>query len=270
MIKTEQRNPSSTHIYRMTSMEMCEVMQAANIEAANAVSLAKNEIAQTVDEISKRMNKGGRLFYVGCGTSGRLGVLDASECPPTYGVSPELVVGVIAGGDKALRHAIENAEDNFEAGQHDLQAYNVGENDSVVGISVAGNAAYVDGAVKYANSVKALTVGLTCNANSLLAKHAQILIVTDTGPEVVTGSTRMKAGNAHKMVLNMLSTGVMIKLGRVYENYMVYVKPTNIKLKDRMIRMTCELAACSADTAESLLENNDWDIKKAVEAFKQA
>lgn len=270
MIKTEQRNPNSTHIDGMTAAEMVDVMQAANVEAVTAVSLAKEEITQAIDKISERMKAGGRLFYVGCGTSGRLGVLDASECPPTYGVSPELVVGIIAGGDKALRTAVEKAEDNFEAGQRDLQGCHAGKNDSVVGISVAGNAAYVDGAIEYANSVGALTIGLTCNTDNLLTKHAEICILTDTGPEVVTGSTRMKAGTAHKMVLNMLSTGVMIKLGRVYENYMVYVQPTNIKLKDRMIRMTRELAACSADAAESLLEKNNWDIKKAVEAFKKA
>ncbi len=270
MIKTEQRNPNSTHIDGMTAAEMVDVMQVANVEAVTAVSLAKEEITLAIDKISERMKVGGRLIYVGCGTSGRLGVLDASECPPTYGVSPELVVGIIAGGDGALRTAVENAEDNFEAGQHDLKFHTVGPNDSIVGISVAGNAAYVDGAIEYANSVGALTVGLTCNRDSLLNKHAKICIVTDTGPEVVTGSTRMKAGTAHKMVLNMLSTGVMIKLGRVYENYMVYVKPTNKKLKERMIRMTGELAPCSADKAESLLEDSGWDVKQAVETFRRA
>lgn len=268
MIRTEQRNPDSTHIDNMTSTEMVDVMQKANMEAANAVSLAKNEIAKAIEEISERMRKGGRLFYVGCGTSGRLGVLDASECPPTFGVSPDLVVGVIAGGDYALRNAVEAVEDNFEAGKVDLMAHNITENDSVVGISVAGNAQYVVGALEYANSVDAYTVALTCNDDSLIVKSAKSSIITDTGAEIVTGSTRMKAGTAHKMVLNMISTGVMIKLGRVLENYMVYVKPMNKKLKNRMLRITSELLNCSVSLAEELLNANDWDIRTAVEGFK--
>jgi len=264
MIRTESRNPNSTHIDKMTPAEMVRVMQQANREVAEAVELASPAVAAAIEAVSERMNKGGRLFYMGCGTSGRLGVLDASECPPTYGVSPDLVVGIIAGGDGALRRSQEGVEDDAEQGKKDLEAYGLNDLDTVMGISVAGNAAYVMGALSYAKEQGALTVGLTCNNDCGLTRIADISIVTDTGPEIVTGSTRMKAGTAHKMVLNMISTGVMIRMGRVRENYMIYIKPVNIKLKDRMIRMTSELARCSYEQAEQLLETNDWKIDEAL------
>ena len=249
----------------MATDEMLKVIQQENINAALAVEKALPQITVAVDKISERINRGGRLFYVGCGTSGRLGVLDASECPPTYGVSPDMVVGIISGGEKALRNAVEGAEDNFEAGIRDISKYKLTELDSVVGISVAGGAAYVLGALSAAKNANALTVGLTCNEGCKINEFADLFILTDTGAEVVTGSTRMKAGTAHKMVLNMLSTCVMIKYGRVLENYMIYIKPMNVKLKDRMVRIVSEIANISREEAEEKLNLSDWDIKKAIE-----
>lgn len=217
MLKTERRNEFSTHIDNMTSLEMMKVMQRENFNAAAAVGAVLSEIAKAVDEIYARMKKGGRLFYIGCGTSGRLGVLDASECPPTYGVSQNTVIGIIAGGDKAIRNSVEGAEDDAAAGKNDLAAYGITELDSV-----AGEAKYVIGALKYAKSLGALTVGLTCNDGCMINEICDITVTPDTGAEIVTGSTRMKAGTAHKMILNMISTGVMIKCGRVYENYIIH------------------------------------------------
>ncbi|MBQ9545385.1 MAG: N-acetylmuramic acid 6-phosphate etherase [Clostridia bacterium] len=264
MIKTEMRNPVTTHIDRMTCEEMVRVMQDENLNAAKAVGEVTDSVAEAIDKISERMKKGGRLFYVGCGTSGRLGVLDASECPPTYGVKPELVVGIIAGGDRALRVSVEGAEDDPEAGRRDLEAHSPGELDSVVGISVAGGAAYVLGAVELAKERGALTVALTGNADSRLANACDISIAPDTGAEVVTGSTRMKAGSAHKMILNMISTGVMIKLGNVYENYMINLRPTNKKLRERMIGIASNIAGISRGEAEKRLEAAGWSIPKAL------
>ena len=266
MLKTEMRNPASTHIDTMSAAEMVRVMQEENMNAARAVGEVADSVADAIERIGERMKKGGRLFYVGCGTSGRLGVLDASECPPTYGVSPELVVGIIAGGERALRFSVEGAEDDAEAGGRDLEARSPGALDSVVGISVAGGAAYVLGAVRAASKHGALTVALTCNAGSPLSQACDIQIVTDTGAEVVTGSSRMKAGSAHKMVLNMISTGVMIKLGNVYENYMINLRPTNLKLRGRMIRITSEVAGIGADEAEKRLEAAGWSIPRALGA----
>ncbi len=265
MLNTEMRNPNSTHIDKMTSLEMAKVIQAENLNAALAVEKVLPQIAEVIDRISERINQGGRLFYVGCGTSGRLGILDASECPPTYGVSPDMVVGIISGGDKAIRNAVEGAEDNFEAGYGDISEYNLTELDSVVGISVAGGAQYVLGSLTAAKEKGALTVGLTCNEGCKINEFADLHITTDTGAEVVTGSTRMKAGTAHKMVLNMLSTAVMIKYGRVYQNYMIYIKPVNVKLRDRMIRIVRDIAEVTYEEAEKRLEANNWEIKDAVE-----
>lgn len=266
MLNTEKRNPNSTHIDKMSALEMAKVIQNENLNAALAVEKALPQIAEAIDKISERINKGGRLFYVGCGTSGRLGILDASECPPTYGVSPDMVVGLISGGDAAIRNAVEGAEDNFEAGKSDISKYNLTELDSVVGISVAGGAAYVLGALTAAKENGALTIGLTCNEGCKINQFADIYILTDTGAEVITGSTRMKAGTAHKMVLNMLSTCVMIKYGRVLENYMIYIKPVNQKLKDRMIRIVSEIANIPYADAEKRLDDHDWEIKRAIES----
>ncbi len=269
MLKTEQRNPNTTHIDRMSAAEMVRVIQEENKNAVNAIDSELDAIAAAVDAIALRMKEGGRLFYIGCGTSGRLGVLDAAECPPTYGVSSDTVIGIIAGGDGALRKAVENAEDSAEAGLRDLSAHNVTAKDSVIGISAAGGAGYVLKALEYAKAQGALTVSLTCNAGCPLEDIADIAIHPDTGAEVVTGSTRMKAGSAHKMILNMISTAVMVKQGYVYENMMVNLKPTNIKLRRRMIGIVCDITGLDAKQSEALLEENGFSIPAAIESFNK-
>jgi len=269
MLKTEYRNPKTTHIDKMTAHEMVRVMQEENINAAHAIDAELDAIARAIDAIAARMAEGGRLFYIGCGTSGRLGVLDASECPPTYGVSRDMVIGIIAGGDGAIRNAVEGAEDSREAGYRDLAAYAIGKNDCVVGISVAGGAGYVLGAFEKAREEGALLVALSCNEGCPIEQAADIGIHPDTGAEVITGSTRMKAGSAHKMILNMISTAVMVKLGHVYENMMINLRPSNIKLRDRMIRILVEITALSYDEAERLLEENGFSLKAALNAFEK-
>ena len=264
MLKTEMRNPSTTHIDRMPTGEIVRIIQDENINAAMSIENALGTIEKAIDAITERMAKGGRLFYIGCGTSGRLGVLDASECPPTYGVPCDLVVGIIAGGDSALRKSTEGAEDNFEAGYRDVSSYNITKLDSIVGISVAGGAQYVLGAFARAREVGALIISLSSNENTPIEKAADIGIITDTGAEVITGSTRMKAGSAHKMVLNMISTAVMVKLGHVYENMMINLQPSNIKLRDRMIRILSEITALPYDECEKLLENNEFNLRLAL------
>ena len=267
MLKTEMRNPNTTHIDQMSPIEMVRVIQKENENAVRAIDGVLVQIAEAVEQITERMKRGGRLFYVGCGTSGRLGVLDASECPPTYGVPRELVVGVIAGGADALVSAVEGAEDDAEAGYRDLCAYRLSELDSVVGISVAGGAAYVLGAFRLADEVGALTIGLTSNEGSEIDRTADISIAPDTGAEVVTGSTRMKAGSAHKMILNMISTSVMIGLGHVYENLMINLRPSNVKLRARMIRIVSDITGADPATAEELLTENGFVIRDAVRAY---
>ena len=266
MIKTEMRNQNTLHIDKMSTADMMRVMQEENKRAAESLDAVLTNIGCAVDEISARMKKGGRLFYLGCGTSGRLGVLDASECPPTFGVSKDLVVGIIAGGDHALRNAIEGAEDNPEMGSADILSHSITKLDSVVGISVAGGARYVIGALEAAKSKGALTVAITSNEDTPIERIADITIKPDTGAEVITGSTRLKAGTAHKMILNMISTGVMIKLGHIYENLMINLRPSNVKLRGRMIRITSDILGVSLDEAEKLLSENDFVIKKAIAA----
>ena len=264
MLKTEERNQSSMNIDKMSSIEIMEIMQKENINAALSIDSELDKIADVVDKISERMKKGGRLFYVGCGTSGRLGVLDASECPPTFGVSKETVVGIMAGGYKALYDASEGAEDNFEAGMNDVDKYNITEADSLVGISVAGGASYVCGALTKADEVGAFKVALTSNEGSKIGKLSDVCICPDTGAEVITGSTRLKAGSAHKMILNMISTGVMVKMGYVYSNLMINLEPTNVKLRDRMIRIVSDITGMDYEKSENILVNNDFCIRKAI------
>lgn len=264
MLTTEKRNENTMHIDKMSTKEMLDAIQRENVCAVESVGRAIAEIETDVDKIFARMERGGRLFYVGCGTSGRIGVLDASELPPTFGVSPDLVVGIIAGGDKALRTAVEGAEDNYESGQRDIAEYGITANDSVIGISAAGGAAYVLGALEYAKTCGAFTVALTSNNGTKIGNVADCCIVTDTGPEAVTGSTRMKAGTAQKLVLNMISTSLMVKAGYVYENFMINLQPENIKLKNRMIGIVSELTGKDMAESEQLLEKSSWNIKKAV------
>ncbi|MBQ8371652.1 MAG: N-acetylmuramic acid 6-phosphate etherase [Clostridia bacterium] len=269
MINTEKRNESTMHIDKMSTSEMLGVMQNENYNAVKAIDGELPRIAEAIDSIAERMSCGGRLFYVGCGTSGRLGVLDASECPPTFGVDPELVVGIIAGGDGALRTAVEGAEDDRTAGRSDIVARGICQRDSLIGISVSGGAAYVLGALEAAREAGALTVALTSNEGSAADTYADIGIHPSTGAEPITGSTRMKAGSAHKMILNMISTSVMVKLGHVYENLMINLRPTNKKLRARMISIVSTLAEVDRDEAERLLAENSFVIRAALQAAEK-
>lgn len=264
MAGTEERNPATTHIDTMTTSEMVRVMQAENENAAAAVGRVSAEIAAVIDAVSPRMKSGGHLYYVGCGTSGRIGVMDASECPPTYGVSRDKVVGIIAGGPEALVGAVEGFEDNREAGYAAVAEKKPTADDTVVGISAAGAAPFVLGALQAAREAGALTVGLTSNPGSPIAAFADMAISPETGPEVVTGSTRMKAGTAQKLILNMISTGVMIRQGHVYENMMINLKPSNAKLRRRCIRIVSSILHCGEAEAEERLERAQWDIRSAV------
>ena len=264
MLKTEQRNPKSTHIDKMSTAEMVELMARENYVAVKAVEDASESIALAVDAIAESMKNGGRLFYVGAGTSGRLGVLDASECPPTFGVPYDLVNGIIAGGYDCLVKASEGGEDSYENGVLDVKD-RLRAGDVVVGISAAGGAKYVLGALDAAKEMGCVTVGVTSNNDSPLAKNADITIFTDTGAEIITGSTRLKAGTAQKLVLNILSTAAMVKTGKVYENLMINLKPTNEKLRARVISIVCEIKGVDRDRAVELLEASGWDIRSAVE-----
>src|SRR5271156_5071056 len=234
---TEARHPDTARIDQLSTREMLEVINAADRSVADAVHAELARIAQAVDGIAERLEQGGRLFYIGAGTSGRLGVLDASECPPTFGVSPQLVQGIIAGGDTALRTSIEGAEDDASLGVADLQRAGFTRKDALVGIAASGRTPYVLGVIAHARSLGALTVGLSCVPGSELSSAAEIAITPATGAEVLTGSTRMKAGTATKLVLNMLSTAVMVRAGYVYGNLMVNVQTTNAKLVDRAARI---------------------------------
>ena len=264
MLKTEARNPRTMHLDRMGTAEMLRVISDENYNAVRAVEACLGQVEAAVDAVASAMAAHGRLIYVGCGTSGRLGVLDASESCPTFGVPEGTIVGVMAGGVDALARAGEPEEDSAQFGERDLQALALTARDVVVGISAAGGAQYVLGAVAYARRLGCRVVGLTCNADSALARAADYPIVTDTGAEVVTGSTRMKAGTAHKLVLNMLSTCAMVKLGNVYENLMVNLRPTNAKLKERMVRIAGDIHHVDEARARELLEAAGWDIRATL------
>lgn len=251
---TEARNPASSFIDSLSTLDMLHVINAADQEVATSVERELRSISNAVDGIVERIEWGGNLFYLGAGTSGRLGVLDASECAPTFNTPPELVQAIIAGGDRALRHATERAEDDEEQGVRDLTQLAFSSRDAVVGIAASGRTPYVLGGVAYARRIGALTIGLSCTPGSQLAGASDIAITPVPGPEVVTGSTRMRAGTATKLVLNMISTGVMIRLGYVYENLMVNVQPTNAKLADRARRIISAITGVSYDEAALLLE----------------
>jgi N-acetylmuramic acid 6-phosphate etherase len=261
---TEQPNPNTQHIDRLSTLDMLRVINDEDRRVAEVVAAALPDIAQAVDAIAERLERGGRLIYVGAGTSGRLGILDAVECPPTFGVSPEQVRGVIAGGEKATMHAVEGAEDNRQAGRDDLAVLELSAQDAVVGIAASGRTPYVLGALEYARQVGAVTVGISCNAPAPLLDAAQIGIGLPVGPEVVTGSTRLKAGTAQKLTLNMLSTGAMIKLGKVYGNLMVDVQPTNEKLVKRACGIIAHIAGVDEDHALELLRAAGNNVKIAI------
>lgn len=261
---TEARNPRTAAIDSLSSLEIVQLINEEDARVALAVGEHLPQIARAVDVIVERLRRGGRLFYFGAGTSGRLGVLDASEMPPTFSAPPELVQGFIAGGDVALRRSAEAAEDDPEAGMQVVRQAGVGEKDVVVGITASGGALWVLGAVAEAQRRGAATVGLTCNPDSPLARQAEVVIAPLVGPEVIAGSSRMKAGTAQKMVLNMLSTATMIRLGKVYGNLMVDVQPTNAKLRRRAVRILQQAAGADKESAQCALEATGYEVKPAL------
>ena len=267
--RTEMRNPDSTHMDKMSTVDMARLVITANYDAVKAVEDALDSIAGVIDAVHRAFENGKRLFYIGAGTSGRLGVLDASECPPTFGVPYDTVQGIIAGGKERMFRAGEGAEDNYGDGAAAISDSGVENGDVVVGISAAGNAAFVVGALEEAKRRGALTVAISSNPDTKILKAADIPIFTDTGAEVLTGSTRLKAGTAQKIVLNTITTCAMTKSGKVYENMMINLAPSNEKLKQRVIRIVCEILSCNEEKAINLLEANEWSIREAIEAAKE-
>jgi N-acetylmuramic acid 6-phosphate etherase len=265
---TEQENPRSQNLSSRSSREIVALMNAEDATVAAAVQLVLDDVAKAVDETAARLSAGGRLFYVGTGTSGRLGVLDASECPPTFGVSPELVQAVIAGGYDACHRAVEASEDDGNAGRTDLQQRNLTDKDVVVGIAASGRTPYTVGAVEYARSIGAFTVGLTCVPDSPITRAAELSIVPVVGPEVLTGSSRLKAGTAQKMVLNMISTATMVRLGYVHGNRMSNLQARNTKLRERAVRIVMTESGVDQADATAALESSGWKIGDAVERLK--
>lgn len=263
-LTTESRNENTLNIDKVSTLEMVKIINSEDKKVAEAVEKELPQIAEAIDGIVERMHKGGRLIYIGAGTSGRLGILDASECPPTYGVSEELVQGVIAGGQEAIFRAKEGAEDSKELAIEDLNERKLTENDIVVGLAASGRTPYVIGGLEFANEIGALTVSVTCNADSDVSKAAKISIAPVVGAEVVTGSTRLKSGTAQKLVLNMLSTGSMIKLGKVYGNLMVDVRSTNEKLVERAKKIVSEATGVNIEEAAAVLEETKFDVKLAI------
>lgn len=261
---TESRNPQSEQIDNISTLDMLNIINSEDKKVAIAVEKELKHIAEAVDAISQAFMQGGRLIYSGAGTSGRLGILDASECPPTYGTKAEMVVGLIAGGHDAIFKAVENAEDNSQLGCDDLKAIGFNQHDILVGIAASGRTPYVIGGIEYANQLGAVTVSVSCNSNSPIAKLAKIAITPVVGPEVVTGSSRMKAGTAQKLVLNMLTTGSMIKIGKVYGNLMVDVEATNKKLIERQVNIVMQATSCSRDEAEQALSECKRHCKTAI------
>ncbi len=261
---TEARNPRTTGIDTLLSLEIVRLINDEDARVADAVRGELERIAQAVDTIVERLRRGGRLFYFGAGTSGRLGVLDASEMVPTYSTPPDLVQAFIAGGDVALRRSVEAAEDDSEAGAQVAREAGVSECDVVVGITASGGAPWVLGVVAEAQRCGAATVGITCNPDSPLARLAEVVIAPVVGPEVIAGSSRMKAGTAQKLVLNMLSTATMVRLGKVYENLMVDVRPTNAKLRRRAVRILQQASGAGAEDARRALQATGYEVKPAL------
>ncbi|MBT8039651.1 MAG: N-acetylmuramic acid 6-phosphate etherase [Gammaproteobacteria bacterium] len=263
-LTTEGRNPRSGGLDRLDSLELVRLINAEDDGVAAAVGLEATAIADAIDVIAERLARGGRLVYLGAGTSGRLGVLDAVECPPTFNTDAGQVIGLIAGGPDALLGAVEGAEDSREQGRTDLENVHLISDDVVVGIAASGRTPYVLGALDYARSVGAATIGFSCNAAAPIHDHADLVIAPVVGPEVLSGSTRMRAGTATKMVLNMLSTGAMVRLGKVYDNLMVDVRASNEKLVERSVRILEAITGCARAEAEKALESCDGDLKTAV------
>ena len=261
---------SQTHnLHKMSALEIVQAMNSEDKNVAETVKLALPEIAEAVHLIADRLRQGGRLFYVGAGTSGRLGVMDAAECPPTFGVSPELIQVIIAGGVTALTDEIEGAEDDLGAGEAVMKKTGVNRKDVVLGISASGNTPFVLAAMDYAKQQGSARIGLACEMNSVLLKNVDVAICVPVGPEILYGSTRLKAGSAQKMILNMLSTAVMVKLGKVYKNHMVDLQVSNIKLLQRAEVMVAELGEVPQETAAKLLKETGNNVKTAIVMAKR-
>lgn len=263
-IPTEQRNPNTLMLDTLSAFEIVRLINNEDKTVPLAIEKILPQIAEVAQKIANAFQEGGRLVYVGAGTSGRLGVLDASECPPTYGCPPSMVVGIIAGGDKSLRHPIEGAEDSKELGKIDLQAINFSLKDILVGIGASGRTPYVLGALEYASSLGAFTAGISSSPESLISKLSSIPLPTETGPEVLTGSTRMKSGTAQKLVLNMLTTTAMVLIGKVYSNLMVDVQASNAKLIERQISIVMAATDCPRDEVTKTLELCHRNCKTAI------
>ena len=261
---TEQRNPNSVHVDSLSALEIVQLMNEEDKQVPLAIEKCLPQIAQAVERIVTAFQQGGRLVYIGAGTSGRLGVLDASECPPTFGVSPEMVKGIIAGGERALRHPIEGAEDSKAQAVVDLQTIQFSSKDVLVGIAASGRTPYVIGALEYAKSLGSVAVSIASNPNSAMANIVDIAIDTVVGPEVLTGSSRLKSGTAQKLVLNMLTTASMILMGKCYQNLMVDVQASNEKLKARAIRIVMQATDCDKSLAEETLKLADQNAKLAI------
>jgi N-acetylmuramic acid 6-phosphate etherase len=263
-LTTEQSNPITSEIDVLSTLEIIRLMNAEDNKIAAAVEHESAAIATAVDAIADRLSNGGRLLYLGAGTSGRLGVLDASECPPTFNTPPELVVGIIAGGYRALTSAIEGAEDDEQAAIADLTQHRLTHRDVLVGIASSGRTPYVMSGLRHAKDLGAYAIGITCNRQSELESVADVVIAPVVGPEVISGSTRLKAGTATKMVLNMLTTATMVKLGKTYGNWMVDLRASNVKLKARSIRIVSSIAQVDEHQAAELLENCHGEVKTAI------
>ncbi|MEG0255487.1 MAG: N-acetylmuramic acid 6-phosphate etherase [Vagococcus sp.] len=263
-LTTERRNNKTMNLDELSSLEILTIMNEEDAKVSLAIKDKLKDIDVVVNEIIKSFNQGGRLIYMGAGTSGRLGILDAAECVPTFGTDPEMVQGLIAGGDQAMTVAVEGAEDSKELAANDLKNLNLNEKDIVIGIAASGRTPYVIGGLEYAKSVNATTATIACNHNALISQYATYPIEVDAGPEVLTGSTRLKAGTSQKLILNMLSTVSMIGIGKVYNNLMVDVKATNEKLVERSKRIIMEATDCNYETAEKTFNLADENVKLAI------
>jgi N-acetylmuramic acid 6-phosphate etherase len=263
-LTTEARNPASEELDRLSPIELVRLINSEDAKVADAVAEQSEAIAKGVEVIAHRLSHGGRLVYIGAGTSGRLGLLDAAECPPTFNAKPTQVVGLIAGGPGAMLKAVEGAEDSRTLAAEDLRKIDLCSHDVLVGIATSGRTPYVLGALDYARSQGAYTIGLTCNRDALLSAHVDLSIIPVVGPEVLSGSTRMKAGTATKMVLNMLSTGAMVMMGKTYGNLMVDMQATNEKLVERAKRIVCHISGVSSDEAVELLKKCGGELKTAI------
>lgn len=262
--KTETRNPKSMNLDRMSSLEIVRLMNEEDSSIAGSLKDCLEDISKAIDIVYDAFRNDGRLIYMGAGTSGRLGVLDASECPPTFGVGYDRVIGLIAGGDKAIRYAAEGAEDKKELGKEDLVNINLNSNDVVVGIAASGRTPYVIGGLEYSKSLGCKTISVSCNKNSEIGKYSDVNIEAEVGSEVLTGSTRLKAGTATKMIINMISTGAMVRSGKAYENLMVDMHISNEKLQDRGERIVCEATGVNREEAKKKLVETSGDIKLAI------